>query len=73
MAHPRRQAETRAERRLRVRFRRLEDLDETKLALAVWMMARRLVDAGKLDHVDADADGGPEADQPRAPSQREVA
>jgi hypothetical protein len=33
-----------AERQLRVRSRPLDEIDESKLALALWMMAKRLVD-----------------------------
>lgn len=43
--HPRKKPEPMPERRLRVRFRRLEELDETKVALAVALIARRLVEA----------------------------
>lgn len=45
--HPRHHPERPAERRLRVRFRRLEQLDESKLALALALMAKRLVHAEK--------------------------
>lgn len=32
------------ERQVRVRSRPLDEIDESKLALALWMMAKRLVD-----------------------------
>ena len=32
------------ERRIRVRSRPLAEIDETKLALAFWLMAKRMVD-----------------------------
>lgn len=31
-------------KRIRVRSKRLDEIDETKLALAFWLMAKRLVD-----------------------------
>ena len=38
---PRKQQPT---KRLRVRSKRLDQIDETKLALAFWLMAKRLVE-----------------------------
>lgn len=32
------------QKRLRVRSKRLDQIDETKLSLAFWLMAKRLVD-----------------------------
>lgn len=43
--HPRKNTEPLPERTLRVRFRRLEQLDETKIALAVALIARRAIEA----------------------------
>lgn len=43
--HPRKNPGPLPERRLRVRFRRLEQLDETKIALAVALIARRTIEA----------------------------
>lgn len=39
--------QTRQTKRLRVRSKSLADIDETKLALALWLMAKR-----KLEEVD---------------------
>lgn len=44
------------ERRIRVRSRPLAEIDETKLALAVFLMAKRLVE----DRTDAQASSLPE-------------
>ena len=44
------------ERRLRVRFRRLEQLDETKVALAVALIARRLVEAQQAEQTSDPSD-----------------
>ena len=64
--HPRKNPEPLPERKLRVRFRRLEQLDETKVALAVALIARRLVEAQ-----EADQTAGQSADELAA--RREVA
>jgi hypothetical protein len=32
------------QKRIRVRSKRLSEIDETKLALAFWLMAKRMVD-----------------------------
>lgn len=36
----------RRERHIRIRGKRLDEIDETKLALAVWMLAKKLVADG---------------------------
>jgi hypothetical protein len=33
------------QKRIRVRSKRLDEIDETKLALAFWLMAKRIVEA----------------------------
>ena len=57
--HPRKKPEPLPERRLRVRFRRLEQLDETKIALAVALIARRTVEAQQSEQTIR-----PDADEP---------
>lgn len=42
-AHPK-QTQTSAQRRVRVRSRRLDEIDEAKIAVALALMARRLVE-----------------------------
>lgn len=44
-------------KRVRVRSKRLDQIDETKLALAFWLMAKRLVE-------DEDAESGKESSAP---------
>ena len=60
----------RRERHIRVRGKRLDQVDETKLALAVWMMARKLVADGTEQGVAAEdaATSGPpkQLEGPRA-------
>lgn len=56
--HPRKNPEPLPERKLRVRFRRLEQLDETKIALAVALIARRLVEAQQAEQA-----AGPDGDE----------
>lgn len=41
-------------KRIRVRSRRLDEIDETKLALAFWLMAKRM-----LEEQDAEAEESP--------------
>jgi hypothetical protein len=65
--HPQKHVEPPVERRLRVRFRRLEQLDETKLALALALMAKRLVEAEKT------ADEAGRSDDEVVERRREVA
>jgi hypothetical protein len=62
----------RRERHIRVRGKRLDQVDETKLALAVWMMARKLVvDGTEQESADpAVASEEPQQlEEPRADSQ----
>ncbi|MGH7193439.1 MAG: hypothetical protein ACREJM_07880 [Candidatus Saccharimonadales bacterium] len=40
------------QKRIRVRSKRLDEIDDTKLALAFWLMAKRLVD--EQDAAEAD-------------------
>lgn len=53
----------RPEKRIRVRSKSLDEVDETKLALAVWLMAKGIVedrttkDAEATDGSDSPADG----------------
>jgi hypothetical protein len=44
-------------KRVRVRSKRLDEIDETKLALAFWLMAKRMIE-------DEDADDGREQSAP---------
>jgi hypothetical protein len=37
---------------IRVRSKRLDEIDETKLALAFWLMAKRLVDEDDAANAD---------------------
>lgn len=56
-------------RDVRVRGKRLNEVDETKLALAVWMLARKLVvDGTEQEPASAGAATGHkgQAEQPRA-------
>jgi len=56
-----------AERQLRVRARALDEVDESKLALALWLMAKRLIE----ERAQTDANPAP-GDVP-AVGRREVA
>jgi hypothetical protein len=56
-----------AERRLRVRARPLDEVDESKLALALWLMARRLLQ----ERAQAGADPSP--GEPPVTGRRKVA
>ena len=47
------------EKRIRIRSKRLEEIDDTKLALAVWLMAKGIVEDRTSRTDDA---GGGEAD-----------
>lgn len=45
---------------IRVRSKRLDQIDETKLALAVWLMAKGIVEDRTAEDTDAtDGDGAP--------------
>lgn len=53
----------RAEKRIRVRSKRLDQIDETKLALAVWLIAKGLVEDRTNDDADTSMDAAePESD-----------
>jgi len=56
-----------ADRQLRVRARPLDEVDESKLALALWLMAKRLIE----ERQQADANDSP--DDVPASGRREVA
>ena len=41
-------------KRIRVRAKRLDQIDETKLSLALWLMAKRLLDEQEQDEAQAE-------------------
>ncbi len=51
---------SKGERRLRVRTRRLKDIDNTKLSLALWLVAKGIV--------ENKGDGQAQADTPDSPT-----
>ena len=55
-----------ADRQLRVRARPLDEVDESKLALALWLMAKRLIE-------ERQAAASPASDDVSSPERREVA
>lgn len=56
-----------ADRQLRVRARPLDEVDESKLALALWLMAKRLIEERQR------ADASNSLDDAPATERREVA
>lgn len=58
----------RRERHIRVRGKRLDEIDETKLALAVWMLAKKLVADGTEQSEEGSQEpvGGSRADAKEA-------
>jgi hypothetical protein len=56
-----------ADRQLRVRARTLDEVDESKLALALWLMAKRLIEERRQ------AAASPASDDVSSPERREVA
>lgn len=46
---------SRPPKRVRVRSKRLAEIDETKLALAFWLMAKRLLDEENAGQEPADS------------------
>ena len=52
-----RKQEKRVEKRIRIRSKRLDEIDETKLALAVWLIAKGLVEDRTEPETEADESG----------------
>lgn len=54
--------DSKGEKRLRVRTRRLKEIDTTKLSLALWLVAKGIVEDKGEDEADSPAeDGGEDA------------
>ena len=49
-----------AKKKVRVRSKRLDQLDESKLALAIWLIARDLVENETSPPPDAGSEGEPD-------------
>jgi hypothetical protein len=65
-----RQRDRHTERRVRVRGKRLAQIDETKMALALWLLAKQIVE----DHTEAkDGTTKPSTPRPLCPGSEEMA